>query len=645
MRAFRLALPLMILFVHLSVSAQTPTVQFPGKRDYIRDWLVCGPFPNAVEANPYDFKHDRRCSGYFLDFLQPIQGEEGADPEEGDSFREEGSGREFRWDRVKSGEDLISFESIFKPNDLVVAYAFCHIDSASETPAILSLGSNDGVRVFLNGEMVHDFLLGRWLGKDTDYIPIQLKKGLNRLLIKVEEGTGDWGFSARLLDYHETLGDIEANIETHKKLTVVALDDDLVVTFGAPYKIATLNPGARARVDLYSKDNLLLASLSGPPGMELKFPLSGLEDGTITAKASFPLKDGRVVTSEKTYLKGKIPREALPEMMGDDLVLRRDGKPFLPIGCYGARPEDYALLKEVGFNFVTAGPDGLDKVSQAGLLAAIGFHGDDEAYLKELGETIEACKNNPTVLCWMLADEPEYNKLDLMGIYRAYQLVHRLDPFHPAYLVITDPRGYETFGRCCDVLAVDTYPISNGTIQDVGANIARAYRVAGKDRPVWHCGQTFRWPSDRAPLPQEHRFMSYLALLEGVKGLLWYAHRWGDYHLPTDDPELWEAQKRFIAEVKRIEPHILAEGFGLKPEIASQGGRVRAVRKQAPDGSVLVIALNASREESAKASINVVDSKPRIYEVLGENRTATLNSEGWIEDSFDPIGVHVYLAR
>ncbi len=139
--------------------------------------------------------------------------------------------------------------------------------------------------------------------------------------------------------------------------------------------------------------------------------------------------------------------------------------------------------------------------------------------------------------------------------------------------------------------------------------------------------------------------MSYLALLEGVKGLLWYAHRWGDYHLPTDDPELWEAQKRFIAEVKRIEPHILAEGFGLKPEIASQGGRVRAVRKQAPDGSVLVIALNASREESAKASINVVDSKPRIYEVLGENRTATLNSEGWIEDSFDPIGVHVYLAR
>lgn len=139
--------------------------------------------------------------------------------------------------------------------------------------------------------------------------------------------------------------------------------------------------------------------------------------------------------------------------------------------------------------------------------------------------------------------------------------------------------------------------------------------------------------------------MSYLALLEGVKGLLWYAHRWGDYHLPTDDPALWEAQKQFIAEVHRIEPHILAEGLGQKPEVISEGGRVRAVRKQAPDGSILVISLNATRNEAAKARIAAADSKARIFEVLGENRTATLNSEGWIEDSFEPLGVHVYLAR
>lgn len=645
MNAFRLVLIFSILFAPLVVFGQTPTVPFPGKSDFIRDWLVCGPFPNAPDANPIDFKHDRRCSGYFNDLLLPAGGEAAADPKEGDSFREEESNRMFHWDRIQSKEDLISFENLFKPNDLVVAYAFCHIDSASDTPAILSLGSNDGVRVFVNGEMVHDFLTGRWLGKDTDYIPIQLKKGINRLLIKVEEGTGDWGFSARLLDYHQTLRDIEANIETHKKLTVVSLDDDLVVTFGAPYKIVTLNPGARGRIDIYNKGGELLASLSGPPGIEQKFPLSGFDDGLLIVKASFPLKDGRMITSEKSYLKGKIPREALPEMLGKDLAMRRDGKPFLPIGCYGARPEDYALLKENGFNFVAAGPDALDKVAEAGLMAAVPFHGDDEAYLKELGETIEANKNHPAVLCWMLADEPEYNKLDLMGIYRAYQLVHRLDPSHPAYLVITDPRGYETFGRCCDVLAVDTYPISNGTIQDVGANIAKAYRITGKDRPVWHCGQTFRWPSDRAPTPQEHRFMSYLALLEGVKGLLWYAHRWGDYHLPTDDPALWEAQKQFIAEVHRIEPHILAEGLGQKPEVISEGGRVRAVRKQAPDGSILVISLNATRNEAAKARIAAADSKARIFEVLGENRTATLNSEGWIEDSFEPLGVHVYLAR
>ncbi len=646
----RLVLLALILVVSLLCSGgsiaedMVPSCKFPGDSSYMRDWLVCGPFPNAAGVAPVDFKHDRRCNGYFTDYLTAIGGEAGADPHYGQSFREAESSQQYVWERVMSDDDLISFEKILKPNDLVVGYAFCHVTSDSETQAILSVGSNDGIRVFLNGVLVHDHHISRWLGKDTDYIPITLKAGVNRLLIKVDEGSGDWGFSARLLDYRTTLESIEKNIDRYRILTVVTYDDDIVATFGQPYQIATLHPGALASIEVRDASNALKAMLSGPPGMELRFPLNGFTDGPLVFRAFFPLMDGRVISSTRHFYKGKLPRHAPARMVGPDLAMQKDGTPFLPIGCYGARPEDYPLLKEVGFNFVTASVEGLDQVQAAGLMAAVPFHGDDEAYLKDLEEKVSAYKNHPAVLCWMLADEPEYNKLDITVIHRAYQKVHEIDPVHPTYLVITDPRGHETFGRCCDVLAVDTYPVSRGVIQNVGVNIAKAYQASDGDQPVWHCGQTFRWPSDRAPSPKEHRYMSYLALLEGAKGLLWYAHRWGNYHLPTDDPDLWEAQKRFVSEAHKLEPFILAEGLGQRLSVEAEKGIVRAVAKTRPDGKRMVIALNSSSEESAMAMIHLDGVTGTQVAVLGENRTLVVK-DGTIEETFEPLGVHVYVTE
>lgn len=623
---------------------KVPSYKYPGESSYMRDWLVCGPFPNAAGVVPLDFKHDRRCSGFFTDFLTAIGGETGADPHYGQTFIEADSARKFTWERIISEDDLISFEKHLKPNDLVVGYAFCHVMAASDTKAILSVGSNDGIRVFLNGILIHDHHLSRWLGKDTDYIPIHLKQGDNRLLIKVDEGTGDWGFSARLLDYSSTMEGIEKNIDSFRTLSVVTYDDDIVATFGQPYQIASLHPGALANIEVLDASQALKALLSGPPGMELHFPQAGFADGPLTFRASFPLADGRVITSERQYYKGKLPRHPPAKNVGADLVMLKDGKPFLPIGCYGARQEDYPLLKEVGFNFITASVKELDQVQAAGLMAAVPFHGDDEAYLKDLEEKVSTYKDHPAVLCWMLADEPEYNKLDIMAIHRAYQRVHEIDPVHPSYLVITDPRGHETFGRCCDVLAVDTYPVSRGIIQNVGVNIAKAYRASDGDLPVWHCGQTFRWPSDRAPTALEHRYMSYLALMEGAKGLLWYAHRWGNYHLPTDDPELWEAQKRFVSEARHLEPFILSEGLGQRLPVEADKGLVRAVAKTGPDGKRMVIALNSSLEESATAKIRIEGIKAANLAVLGEDRAVPVINE-MIEETFEPLGVHVYMTE
>ncbi|MCK4746157.1 MAG: hypothetical protein KAT15_03940, partial [Bacteroidales bacterium] len=86
---------------------------------------------------------------------------------------------------------------------MVVVYAFCQVNSPENQKSILALGSNDGVQAFLNGKKIHEHhpRSGRWLQKDNDYVPVELQKGVNNLMLKIDEGTGDFGFMARFLDY------------------------------------------------------------------------------------------------------------------------------------------------------------------------------------------------------------------------------------------------------------------------------------------------------------------------------------------------------------------------------------------------------------------------------------------------------------
>jgi len=327
-------------------------------------------------------------------------------------------------------------------------------------------------------------------------------------------------------------------------------------------------------------------------------------------------------------------------MIGKDLAFSREGKPYLPIGIYGAQPEEYPMLKEAGFNFVVAGVGQLDRVQNAGLMAAIGFHGDDAAYLNHLRETIEQYKHHPAVLCWMLADEPGYNQMDLLNIHKAYELVHEVDPIHPSYLVITDPRVYRTFGRCCDVLAIDTYPISKKLpIDRVGVNIAKAYSESDGDLPIWHCGQLFAWPADRVPTPEEHRFMTYLALMEGSKGLLWYGMNWFGKSLIQEAPDLWNSHLELISEIKGLEPFFIAPGFGERIEVADPKGVVRANLRKAEGGQQILIALNTSKDNSTEASIPVESAE---VEVVGEDRKIRAEN-GFVKDDFQPLSVHLYL--
>ncbi len=65
---------------------------------------------------------------------------------------------------------------------------------------VLHLGSDDGVKVWLNGRLVHSKLAFRPVRPGEDTVPLTLEAGPNELLLKIVQGYGGWGFACSLTD-------------------------------------------------------------------------------------------------------------------------------------------------------------------------------------------------------------------------------------------------------------------------------------------------------------------------------------------------------------------------------------------------------------------------------------------------------------
>ena len=65
--------------------------------------------------------------------------------------------------------------------------------------ALLSLGSDDGVTVWLNGDSLHTRHVGRVLQPHDDLVEVPLRRGSNVILYKVDQGDGGWALFRRVL--------------------------------------------------------------------------------------------------------------------------------------------------------------------------------------------------------------------------------------------------------------------------------------------------------------------------------------------------------------------------------------------------------------------------------------------------------------
>jgi hypothetical protein len=143
---------------------------------FVTDWWIIGPFDNAGRKG-FDKVYPPEIS---FDATKTYKGKNGIEV------------KWKRYDNKRSG--YIDFAKIFQPSDEVVSYAYRTIEVAEETNLKVGIGSNDGVKLWVNGNLILNKKTSRKAEPNQEVLTVPLIKGENTVLVKIDQLGGGWGF-------------------------------------------------------------------------------------------------------------------------------------------------------------------------------------------------------------------------------------------------------------------------------------------------------------------------------------------------------------------------------------------------------------------------------------------------------------------
>jgi hypothetical protein len=378
-------------------------------------------------------------------------------------------------------------------------------------------------------------------------------------------------------------------------------------------------------------------------------------------------------------------------------TLNIDGTDTFPICVTMAPPPDgqapdgspaFEELSKGGINFMRSGPNGdvewtdeYLKQEEHLLEVAAKYHMHAAPWLKELAdfpanatarearlkEIINALKDNPGLGVWKGADEPEWGKIPVANVKRVYDIIKQLDPNHPVWIVQA-PRGtvqsLAAYNSTYDITGTDIYPISyppgshsllpNKTISLVGDYTQRMREVGQGKIPFWMTlqiawsgvagkGKTLRFPTFA-----EERFMTYEAIINGARGLVYFG---GNLPVTFNERDaklgwnwtFWEKVLRPVLE--EVGAHgplaqaMVASDSNLPVRVSGKG--IEFVVRETPQALFI---LACSREPSITAQVKFIGLPSGISEgeVEFEDPRKVKVANGSFSDWFGPYEVHVY---
>jgi len=180
----------------LPALAVAGTATYPGLRtnEFLRSWQVLGPIRILPgESRPADEAAQKEA--FTADLLADHGGEAAAAPASGGTLAVRG--QTLAWRLLESPGGVVNLAQDGATNDCSIAYAAAEIEMAEPASLAFGLGSDDAIKAWLNGKLVHERWAMRSCAPDEDLIRFDFVRGTNRLLLKVLNGQGDWAFACR----------------------------------------------------------------------------------------------------------------------------------------------------------------------------------------------------------------------------------------------------------------------------------------------------------------------------------------------------------------------------------------------------------------------------------------------------------------
>lgn len=104
-----------------------------------------------------------------------------------------------RWEKAKTNKrGILNGDDAFGHHEHCIAFGYAEIQSIHPRETVMSVGSDDGIAIWLNGKLVHEIETNRPVRRGDDKVNVHLNAGTNRILIKLSQHTGGWGWTVAL---------------------------------------------------------------------------------------------------------------------------------------------------------------------------------------------------------------------------------------------------------------------------------------------------------------------------------------------------------------------------------------------------------------------------------------------------------------
>lgn len=243
---------------------------------------------------------------------------------------------------------------------------------------------------------------------------------------------------------------------------------------------------------------------------------------------------------------------------------RRAALSRFPIGIYGVNdPKHLEKLRKDGFDsFHTYSSDPVlltalaSEASRQGMRMVI--------YPDKLREGKLSVTKSWPVDAWYLIDEPDVVKMSSGALQSLSQKTRAWDQRRPQTFVIGQGAPAKIYGGVGDILMMDWYPVPHKPADSVADQIDLVMSALPAGKQFWMVVQAYDWADEmsvettlkrglRFPTQGEMRFMSYLSVLHGARGLFYFTFAKKGKTL-FDYPELWRAVAGVAREIKEMQP-------------------------------------------------------------------------------------------